>query len=489
VLWGGALLGVPLRCRVVHIVHWVGQQSRVLKFFVVHDVNIGTSVVAAIGALADIEGFLHHITQVPPFMPVVEACNLTASLFTGCFGIGITGWCSTLCQAQTSVCDLTSSAFDRLIGLENVIVSLLSLIIGKAGGLVGAQVMAWEAVAGVAVDGGWVHFVSVVTDVTLALGIRVVASIASPVVPAVTLALLSANLFALLVTFVDVNALALAVLVLVEWSSSCSCKSSSSGTGVVIWIGLETFRAPDWAIDNRSFRSGGRGSGGGGFCRLDLWLLCRWHWLRCCNHWFCRRWHWLAFIGNLVEDLSLFTHWLTLAVHQLVAFLAADMRAVGVVAGVALGTWRLLALVDILASASSLVKSVALVAIAGSWAFTKSFVDAFSMSTASGLGLLAEIVINALMRTGCVDAFLIFWTLVDVILALVDVCAWFASGGACVTGLAVTRESTGSVFANSVGTALFLFFTFIDVLAFAISILFVASGTNALVLLRFGCGW
>jgi len=152
VLRAGTLLSVPLWCRVVHVVHRVGQQSRVLKFVVVHDVNIGTSVVAAVGALADPEWFLHHVTQVPPFMPVAKACNLTTGLLTSCCGIGVTGWCGALSQALTSVRDLTIGAFDRLVGLEDVIVSLLSLIVGKAGGLVGAQVMAWEAFAGVAID-------------------------------------------------------------------------------------------------------------------------------------------------------------------------------------------------------------------------------------------------------------------------------------------------------------------------------------------------
>jgi len=152
VLRAGTRHGVPLWCRVVHVVHRVGQQSRVLKFGVVHGVNIGTSVVAAVGALADPEWCLNHVTQVPPFMPVVKACNGTVSFLTGCCGIGVTGWCGALRQALTSVRDLTIGACDRLIGLEDVIVSLLSLIVGKAGGLVGAQVMAWEAFAGVAID-------------------------------------------------------------------------------------------------------------------------------------------------------------------------------------------------------------------------------------------------------------------------------------------------------------------------------------------------
>jgi len=118
----------------------------------------------------------------------------------------------------------------------------------------------------------------VVTDVTLALGFRVVASVATPVVPAVTFALLGTYFLTFLVTFVDVNALALAVLVLVEWSSSCSCESSSSGTGVVAGIGSEAFRAPDWALNSdrslcgRSWRSSGSSGGGSGLCRLGRWF-------------------------------------------------------------------------------------------------------------------------------------------------------------------------------------------------------------------------
>jgi len=348
--------------------------------------------------------------------------------------------------------------------------------------------VAGEAFAVVTVHRLRVNFIDIVTDVTFTFWIRIVASVATPVVPAVWF-LTSTDRLSFLVTFVNINTFALTVLVLVEGTGGSSSyhpdSTSSSSTSVVIWIWFETLRAPGRTRrsflrrNNRLLR--GRRSFRRGFsCRLGGGRS------GSLGSWFRRGWFGLADVGNFVKNLILGTDWLTFSVNELFAFLAADVRAVSVVACVVFAACVFLfTFVDVLAGTLFLVKCVAFVAVACVNTFSKSLVDTFSVFSTFAFVEFALIVIDTLVAAVSVDALLVLGTFVDVCFALIDV-GTFATGILyCVSCFAFTCISTWGVYTDRVLFANVLLLTFVNIFAFARGLVhFVTLLADALVFFR-----